>query len=73
MAAIGAFARSEGGAVYAAVCERYGLDPAAGFTDDLLAFNLRAALLGSAPKALDTETDEWAIAAAENERAWLGG
>jgi hypothetical protein len=50
MSKVAEFARSDAGQMYAATCERYGLDPAAGFADDVLAFNLRAALLVNAPQ-----------------------
>jgi len=38
------FAASDHGKLYGRVCERYGIDPAAGITDDVLAYNLRAGL-----------------------------
>ena len=39
------FATSEHGKLYGRVCERYGLDPAAHLDDDVMAYNLRVALL----------------------------
>lgn len=74
MGRVAAFAASPIGQIYGATCERYGVDPAASFTDDVLAFNLRAALMVNAPKAESSmEVDEWAAAGRENERAWLSG
>ncbi len=43
-AGLAAFATSDQGKLYGRVCERWGIDPAAGMTDDVLAYNLRAAL-----------------------------
>jgi N-acyl-D-aspartate/D-glutamate deacylase len=43
--ALASFASSEDGKTYAMVCERWGVDPAAFLEDDdVLAYNLRAAL-----------------------------
>lgn len=42
--ALAAFADTPVGKAYGAVCLRWGLDPAADIDDDVLAFNLRAAL-----------------------------
>ena len=39
------FAMSEDGKLYGRVCQRWGVDPAAGITDDVMAYNLRTALL----------------------------
>lgn len=39
------FAMSEGGKLYGRVCQRWGIDPAAGMDDDVLAYNLRTALI----------------------------
>ena len=39
------FAMSEDGKLYGRVCQRWGVDPAAGLTDDVMAYNLRTALL----------------------------
>jgi hypothetical protein len=39
-----AFAQSDRGRAYAAVCERYHVDPAGSFSDDVLAHNFRMAL-----------------------------
>jgi len=44
--------------LYAQVCERYGVDPARDFEDDdVLAFNLRAALALKSPPEIDTVED----------------
>jgi hypothetical protein len=74
MAAIAAFAASDQGRIYSSVCQGFGIDPAAGFADDVAAFNLRAALLfGDNRDRAEKPEDEWDAAAAENERAWLAG
>jgi hypothetical protein len=41
---LASFAERPGALTYANVCARWGMDPSAGITDDVLAFNLRAAL-----------------------------
>jgi hypothetical protein len=38
------FAQSAGGKLYRDVCERFGVDPAAGLDDDVLAYQFRVAL-----------------------------
>jgi hypothetical protein len=52
--ALARFAASPGGLNYARVCDAWRLDPGAGIEDDVLAYNLRAALIGvlnaNAPK-----------------------
>jgi hypothetical protein len=79
MAAIAAFAQSDRGKLFAAVHDRFGSDPGAGFTDEVLAYNLRAALMFNHPSTLelahedDEPADDWEAAGLENERAWLGG
>lgn len=45
MASLAAFVQSDRGRFYSAVCDKYGIDPAAGMRDDVVAFNLRAGLL----------------------------
>lgn len=72
MAAVGSFARSDAGAAYAAICERWGVDPGAAFEDDVLAHNLRAALMiaQAGPQKLDDD-DDWVAAGAANTAAWL--
>jgi hypothetical protein len=51
--ALATFASSPIGAFYGRVCEHYGMDPGAPLMDedDVLAFNLRAALLALRPEA----------------------
>ena len=44
MAAVAAYASSDSGRFHAIVSENYGVDPAAGIHDDVVAANLRAAL-----------------------------
>lgn len=54
MAQIATFAASPGGIVHAMSCERFGVDPAAGLTDDPVeAANLRAALLSAMARHLN--------------------
>jgi hypothetical protein len=50
MQALADFAASEAGKFYASVCERYNLDPAAPFDDDVEAFNARVAFAMNAPQ-----------------------
>ena len=45
MAPLAAFAQSERGHFLAAVSKHFGVDPAQGFTDDVIAYNFRVALL----------------------------
>jgi hypothetical protein len=52
---IARFALSDEGAIYRSVCEHWGIDPAAGLEDDVMAFNLRAALLITKPKPIEPE------------------
>lgn len=42
-AALAEFAQSDSGQFYAAVCDRYGVDPGAAISDDVVAYQLRAA------------------------------
>lgn len=73
MAAIAAFAASDNGRIYAAVCDRWAIDPAAVVGDDVLAYILRASLMfQSTPEVEDTEPS-WESAAAANEREWAAG
>lgn len=59
MREIASFASSEAGQVYARIEQQFGRDPAAFLEDDLLAHNLRAALLYSmAPKTSEEAKDE---------------
>ena len=78
MAAIAAFATSDKGRLFAAAHDRFGADPGGHFSDGVLAYNLRAALMIQHPSPLELATDEeptddWAAAAAANELEWLGG
>lgn len=70
MAAVAAYARSEQGQLYGAACERYGVDPASAFSDDVLGFNFRIALAlgGSSEKPAD---DDAAAAGRALEAEWL--
>ena len=72
-----AFANSEQGQLYGGVCQVWGVDPGAAFTDDVLAFNLRSLLMPKAEEpAADKGADEtnvdamWMRAGDENRR-WL--
>jgi hypothetical protein len=47
------FATSDAGKIYGRTCERYGVDPGAVLDDDVLALNLRVALVLS-----DIDEDE---------------
>lgn len=56
---LAAFATSSTGKVYGRSCERYGVDPGAILTDDVLAFNLRVALaLSDLPEASEEAPNE---------------
>ena len=69
MAAVGAFAGSPQGQTYALVCDRWGVDPAAAIGDDVLAYNLRAALMLAMP-ANREPLDEHEQAGQDFEAAW---
>jgi hypothetical protein len=43
MRVLAAFASSEEGRLYAVTCERFGVDPGAIFSDDVIAINARVA------------------------------
>lgn len=58
MAAVAAFAGSESGQTYLALCDRFRVDPAAGISDDVVAVNLRAALVMSAADEPETNVTE---------------
>ena len=64
-AALAAFARSNTGKFYAGVCEKYGVDPGAAIDDDVVAFQLRAALAvvssqdAKAEENPDAAMDRW--------------
>lgn len=67
------FARSDAGSLYRRVCERFSVDPAAGFDDDVLAYNFRLALAvvdaHSQPEPSDERDDEFA--ATRRMEAWM--
>lgn len=71
MQALAAFAASPQGAAYASVCDRWGTDPAASLTDDVMAYNFRYALAtATAPEPADDsrlDDDLAAIRDAERE------
>jgi hypothetical protein len=69
MAPLVAFAQSDRGRAYAAVCERYHVDPAGSFSDDVLAHNFRMALaFDAAQQASENETVEGDDAMARTRR-----
>ena len=72
MAAVAAFAASTEGKQYAAVCDRWGIDPGACISDDVLAYALRASLFLATAQEVP-ELDDWEAAGAANEREWLAG
>lgn len=73
MAAVAAFASSPAGQLYARTCKWWGTDPAAGFGDDVLAYNLRAALmLGTVMDSKPVNDAEAAAKAFEQEWLSLG-
>lgn len=55
---IATFAASDAGKVYGRTCQRFGVDPAAGLDDDVMAYNLRVALLVSDVEPDDDEPGE---------------
>jgi hypothetical protein len=74
MAAVAAFARSDQGRLYATVCDRWGIDPGARFSDDVVAFNLRAALMAAQPVEVPSGLEaDLETAGRANEAAWLAG
>jgi hypothetical protein len=64
-AALARFVGSTEGEFYAAVCERYGVDPAPEGMPDVLAFNLRAGLALSQAKRQRVANDEAAARAGD--------
>jgi hypothetical protein len=73
--ALAAFADRPIGKTYGVVCSQWGIDPAAGIDDDVLAFNLRAALtlrMNEKPpdEAPVTDPFEETRKAAEKVRQW---
>lgn len=57
MAALAAFAASDGGKMYASISQYHGLDPAHGIEDDVVAYNLRAVLMLASLKERDSKDD----------------
>ena len=55
MAALAAFAASDAGQFHALVSQRYGVDPASGIGDGVIAANLRAALFVTSKREGDAE------------------
>lgn len=70
MESLARFADSPLGSFYAAVCERYGIDPAASLEDDVEAFNLRAGLALVRSREAATEGDD-AFAANRRMERWM--
>ena len=57
MASLAAFVQSDGGRFYSLVCERYGIDPATGLADDVVAHNLRAGLALASMRATEDDVE----------------
>lgn len=59
-ATIASFAASHNGRIYGALCERFGLDPGAPLVDydDVLAWNMRAAVAAVADRARRERRDD---------------
>lgn len=55
---LAAFATSQTGKMYGHVCERYGVDPGEILEDDVLAFNLRAAIALATLPEIEPEQSE---------------
>jgi N-acyl-D-aspartate/D-glutamate deacylase len=72
MAALAAYASSEQGQILGMIADRWGVDPAAGFTDPILATNFRLLLMRS-QKSVEMEPDDWEAAGAALEREWTKG
>lgn len=71
MAMVGAFAASDQGRFYASVCHDWRVDPGAPIADDVVAFNLRAALtLATAERA---PADDHEAGGRAFEQEWLSG
>ena len=62
MRVLATFASSEAGKTYGRVCEMWGVDPAVGFEDDVLAANLRLALVVTMNESSGPEVDQVAKA-----------
>lgn len=68
MRVLAAFASSEEGRLYAATCERWGVDPGAILDDDVLAINLRVGLAKTMIPEADETLDPGAAARAGGEK-----
>lgn len=67
------FASSNAGRLYGRSCERYGIDPAADIEDDVLAANLRLALMLTDVPDEAEEAPRDAVRSADQARAaWEG-
>lgn len=58
MEAFASFVFSEQGVLYGRICQQWGVDPGAVFTDDFIAHNVRAGLLVSMAKQKDEPVTE---------------
>ena len=65
---IAAFVSSEEGRLYAATCEKWGVDPGAIIEDDVLAINLRVGLASAMLPVPDAVIDPGAAARAGGEK-----
>ena len=78
MRELAAFASSEEGRLYAVACERWGVDPGAIFSDDVMAINARVAFAKVLSEVSESSTDEHgamveqALAGGERIRRALG-
>ena len=54
-AQLAAFVCSQEGQMYGAVCEFWGMDPGEPLDDEVMAFNLRAALMITRPKPVEVD------------------
>ena len=55
---VAAFASSEEGRLYAVACERWGVDPGAIFSDDVMAINARVAFAKVLSEVSEPSTDD---------------
>lgn len=68
MRVLAVFASSEEGRLYAATCERWGVDPGAILDDDVLAINLRVGLARAMIQEPESDLDPGAAARAGGEK-----
>ena len=68
MRVLAAFASSDEGRLYAATCERWGIDPGAILDDDVLAINLRIGLAKAMTPESEGDSDPGAAARAGGEK-----